>query len=233
MLAEQGTRGRPHRPHGELTGPMPHEPSLERIRPRPRVDPISVLASGRREPGVEPLGRPTHVFDNDLGRKHAVDRPLEALEIDVIGRRRTTPPDPARAPPRPSAPQRTASARHPRRARGRPKGPPRRSAAPSSEPNPGTKSRRTRATAARSRQEYDDGGHEAVTARGEGVPSGVVARAGSTHGAMPSTARRAARGEPPTSARQANRDPYSDPTSSIRAIGAPSPLRCPSLRIRV
>jgi hypothetical protein len=72
-----------------------------------------------------------------------------------------------------------------------------------------------------------------VTARGEGFASGVVARAGSPRKTLPSTARRAARGEPPTSARLAHRDPYSDPTSSIRAIGAPSPWRCPSLRIRV
>src|SRR4029453_14071310 len=73
-----------HRGQRERPGPMPDEPTLERIRPRPRPDPVPVLARRRREPGVEPLRRPTHAFGNDLGREHRVDRRLELLEIDLV-----------------------------------------------------------------------------------------------------------------------------------------------------
>src|SRR5215207_313832 len=64
---------------------MPDEPSLERIRPRPRSDPIPVLASRSREPSIEPMWRPAHVSGDDLGCKHAIDRSLETFEIDVVG----------------------------------------------------------------------------------------------------------------------------------------------------
>jgi hypothetical protein len=84
VLAQDGSRGAPHRRHGELTRTMPDEPSLERVRPRPGVDPISILASGGRVPGIEPLRRPTYLVGDDLGREHAVDGSLESFEVDVI-----------------------------------------------------------------------------------------------------------------------------------------------------
>jgi len=82
VFPEKRARRLPHRGDAEVTRPMPNEPSLERVRPRRRVDPISVLASGGRVPSVEPLRRPPYFVGNDLGRQHAVDRPLEAFEID-------------------------------------------------------------------------------------------------------------------------------------------------------
>ena len=72
----------------------------------------------------------------------------------------------------------------------------------------------------------------AVTARGEGVPSGVVARAGSTHGAI--RAQRDAQPEGnPRPQRAHGPRPLLRPHQLDPRHRRPVPLRCPSLRIRV
>ena len=179
---------------------------------------------------LNPSGARRTSHGDDLGREHPVDRPLELLEIDVVLRheRRDLPPSmhPGVRPPGDRELRRTPQDAD----RARPTGRPRPSAAPRSAPTPGTPSRRTRATSRTITPRSM--GHGRNGARGGGRLG--RRRASRKHRrSLPSTARRAARGEPPTSARLAHRDPYSDPTSSIRAIGAPSPCRCPSLRIRV
>jgi len=231
VLTDERSRSAPHRRHRELTRAMPNESGLEWVRPRPRVDPISILASGRREPSIEPLRSLTHVFGDNFGAKQAVDRSLEAFEIDIVVRdeRRHLPPcvHTRVGPPRYRELRRvTQDARDGVRQDaldGALTCVPR----PPSEPRPVVRKR------------YPDDhvtsmtrGLGPVTARGEGAASGASREPEVPEDPAKHSETRSPR-QPPTSARLANRDPYSDPTSSIRAIGAPSPCRCPSLRIRV
>ena len=190
----------------ERTRPMPDEPTR-------RTDPAtSPCRSGtgtrerwprtaRRTPPA-PDARP----DDDLGREHPVDRPLEPLEVDLVPRseRRHLPPSvhPGIRPPGDRQLRRAPR----RRARGRPTARPRRSADPRCRPTRGTRSRRTRARPERSRPGV---WVTTVTARGRG-PLGRRRASQKHRGAC-----------------QAQRDAQPEGTPDLSAPRAPRPLLRP------
>jgi hypothetical protein len=239
MFAAQEASRLSHRTRREMTGPVPNESRRERIRQRSLVDPVHVLTGSRRESRVEAIRGVGGSENHELGREGPVQRFLEPLR----GHRRvggercdlTSRMDARIRAPGHGEPRRFLEDAFEIRNEDALDGPDRRIplSGPAPEPGPVVGERQPdRASHAGSMSERI----AASESRGWGEPQQHL-EAAPLRIAEGTTTRNGGAGE--ALRRSASAAVFeggynsSRSTSSIRAIGAPSPLRGPSFRIRM